>query len=273
MRHTIGYFLLAMGVTVALPSFAQACNKPLLEEYFEHEAWGRFYEIAADDWIDALAAYGLHKGPVRDAANAIADEGPVDIDAIAEEVYCFGLTDEELAEAFALYEGPLGEKVAAAETQATPREERVEIGAGLVKDASPERIALIDSLIEISSNGTEQIIQREEAAAYAFGMAALQAGLFKDQPTIAEIEYVSQAFETGGRAYWRPIARPVIAYTYRDLTDEELETYLAKLRSDNMVRHYTRFHAAASAVTKAVSREMAIRLSKTVDPVPFPRSE
>ncbi len=168
-------------------------------------------------------------------------------------------TPEESAAIEAFYSSDFGERVVDLERVVLRMDgsgQAAAVAEGLtLYEALPDedgRRAQIDELLDLAGAELTPELVRQSSRSLMMGMSLAQNGDIEIpwEEIDAQLEAQMPAIEAEIMSYQQALS----AYTYRDLSDEELEQYLAFLRTDPARKFYGIF---VPAVTRIVSAAMA----------------
>lgn len=174
-------------------------------------------------------------------------------------------SDAEWLTLVAYFNEGLGAKVTQMENKAHRPDgeaEKARIGDDLLAqtaDENPERLAQIDTLIRVLSTEEESLAYAMNIS-YAMAMGLASTGQLPAELTEQQILEMLQAQAPEMREDMRNSAIRSNVYTYRDLSNEELQQYIDFLSADPAKKLYEALHAESAVLIPALVQ----RLGRTV---------
>ena len=184
-----------------------------------------------DEW-DRIAKDVFDTALMRDTAVTIMQET---------------LSDEDLAHAAAFYASPLGQRLVEVENAAhtAPDTQKQEQGESLVAamvERGDERLGVLRDLsAAVDESGVA--VRAVQEIQVRFLMAASNAGLLERELDEGALRAMMRETENELRLSMKQSALANAAYTYRDISDEDLRAYLDALRQPRMQRVYELMNA------------------------------
>lgn len=243
-RDRITAFLNVTGFDVALDSIALSAGSAPDMLGIDADAFGSSWERTTDEVFDT--------GIMRDLALDILEQT---------------LTDDLLGHAAAFYASDLGQRLVVAENashmvedDAAKQEEGRQIIADLVAEGSPRAPMLQRMNGAIDSAGTS--VRALQEIQYRFLLAASAAGVIDLKIDPDDLRAMFKSQEREMRRLIQMSSMASAAYTYRDFSDADIETYVEALEDPKMQKVYELLNAVQYEVMANRFEVLAMRMAE-----------
>jgi len=243
-RDRLVAFLDVTGFDVALDSIALSAEQAPEILGLSASDFGDQWSRIADDVFDT--------GKMRQMALDILEET---------------LSDEDLAHAAGFYASPLGQRLVEVENASHMAGEDVDkqsIGEELIArmvERGSERAGLLGDLNAAVDSG-DVAVRAVQELQVRFMMAASNAGVLERRIDEERLRALMRENRDSLRLDLKRSGLAAAAYTYRDISDEDLRDYLEALRDPQMQRVYELMNAVQWEITAARYEALAKRMAE-----------
>jgi len=260
---------LLMLVALVLAPAARAADRANVEAFLEVTGFDAALESIAFSAADAPRLLGREPGDFGHdwarVSREVFDVGEMQETAIG--ILGATLEDDLLAHAAEFYASPLGRKLVAAENAShldADDETKLTRGATLLAEAREEaagRVAVLERM-NAAVDGAGQSVRAAQEIVVRFMMAASHAGVLPDRLDEQALRALIRGQEDEMRAEMAAAGLANAAYTYRDLTVEELKAYASALEHPKMQLVYELMSAVQYEIMASRFETLAARMAE-----------
>ena len=260
---------LLMLVALVLAPAARAADRANVEAFLEVTGFDAALESIAFSAADAPRLLGREPGDFGHdwarVSREVFDVGEMQETAIG--ILGATLEDDLLAHAAEFYASPLGRKLVAAENAShldADDETKLTRGATLLAEAREEaagRVAVLERM-NAAVDGAGQSVRAAQEIVVRFMMAASHAGVLPDRLDEQALRALIRGQEDEMRAEMAAAGLANAAYTYRDLTVEELKAYARALEHPRMQLVYELMSAVQYEIMASRFEILAARMAE-----------
>lgn len=245
-----GVTLLHMAVLLVLTAAAvQAADRDRVRAFLNVTGFDVALESIKLSAADAPAMLGVNAQDFGASWTRLAHE-VFDVELMKEmgvEILEDALSDEALAHAAEFYATDLGQRLVEAENEShlADRDEKRELGEALIerlKEEEPERVAILDRMMK-AIGSAESTWKASNEIQIRFLMAAADAGIVTLKTDEEGMRAMQEERKEEGLESIRQGGLRGSALTYRDFSNEELETYAEALEDPLMQEVYDLMNA------------------------------
>jgi len=260
---------LLMLVALVLAPAARAADRANVEAFLEVTGFDAALQSIAFSAADAPRLLGREPGDFGHdwarVSREVFDVGEMQETAIG--ILGATLEDDLLAHAAEFYASPLGRKLVAAENAShldADDETKLTRGATLLAEAREEaagRVAVLERM-NAAVDGAGQSVRAAQEIVVRFMMAASHAGVLPDRLDEQALRALIRGQEDEMRAEMAAAGLANAAYTYRDLTVEELKAYARALEHPRMQLVYELMSAVQYEIMASRFEILAARMAE-----------
>ena len=261
--------LVALVLAPVLAPAARAADRANVEAFLEVTGFDAALESIAFSAADAPRLLGREPGDFGHdwarVSREVFDVGEMQETAIG--ILGATLEDDLLAHAAEFYASPLGRKLVAAENAShldADDETKLTRGATLLAEAREEaagRVAVLERM-NAAVDGAGQSVRAAQEIVVRFMMAASHAGVLPDRLDEQALRALIRGQEDEMRAEMAAAGLANAAYTYRDLTVEELKAYASALEHPKMQLVYELMSAVQYEIMASRFETLAARMAE-----------
>jgi hypothetical protein len=259
---------LAFMLLLALPAPLRAADRDRLEAFLEVTGFGVALDSLALGAADAPKMLGMAASDFgRDwesVALEVFDTGKMRDTAL--DILSQTLSDDDLAHAAGFYASELGQKLVAVENAShmveddtAKREAGEAMVAGMLRNGDPRLQVLKDLNGAIDQSGTA--VRAVQDVQVRFLMAASRAGVLDRSIDEQSLRAVLKHQEDELRIELKAAALAGAAYTYQDISTDELKAYGAALADPQMQRVYELMNAVQFEIMAGRYEILATRMA------------
>jgi len=243
-RARIGAFLNVTGFDVALDSISMSAASAPLMLGMQEEEFGHDWQWLARQVFDTRVMRGL-----------------------AEDILEVTLSDTALSHAAEFYATDLGQRLVEAENAShlmEDREARREEGTRIVADmvaTGARRLELIKRMNSAANSSGSSVVALQEIQV-RFLLAADAAGVINLKVDTDELRAIMKSQEGEMRREIQKSALAGSAYTYRDFSDGDIETYAEALEHPDMKQVYELLNAVQYEIMANRFEVLAVRMAE-----------
>ncbi len=240
----------AMAFSLTMSSGSLACDLDAVESMLDVSGFANTQANAPIMWKAAFAAYDHDRSELAEAAETMMQSYQPQhaAEVFSVDAFCLHMTPDAIESTIAFYTSPLGQAISAAEAV----DPDMAAGQVLADGLGAERKALLDTLATSADSPFAQFIQAEEDIAIYFGREAKRLEVWDNPETDLATRIRAAQFELGGRDYWQSATPAIVAYVYRDFSDDDLRAYTAFLADPNTRLVYATHTAVMSELHEHV---------------------
>lgn len=249
----------------ALP--AKAADRARLEAFLTVTGFDVALESIALSAEHAPEMLGMSRSDFGSSWSVMAEQvfAPERMHGMALDMLENTLSDELLTHAADFYASDLGARLVEVENAShlADEEMKAETGEALLaryREATPERVELLEALVSAVDNG-EHGVRAVQEIQVRFLMAASHAGVLDGEIDEAALRAIMAETAEELRESIAASSLVATAYTYRDFTDEELAAYVDALRQDEMQQVYELMNAIQHEVMADRFEHLADRMA------------
>ena len=260
---------LLMLVALVLAPAARAADRANVEAFLEVTGFDAALESIAFSAADAPRLLGREPGDFGHdwarVSREVFDVGEMQETAIG--ILGATLEDDLLAHAAEFYASPLGRKLVAAENAShldADDEAKLARGATLLAEARAQDTGRVAALERMNAavDGAGQSVRAAQEIVVRFMMAASHAGVLPDRLDEQALRALIRGQEDEMRAEMAAAGLANAAYTYRDLTVEELKAYARALEHPRMQLVYELMSAVQYEIMASRFEILAARMAE-----------
>ncbi|WP_288940213.1 DUF2059 domain-containing protein [uncultured Roseovarius sp.] len=259
--------LAILALTVAtLP--AGAADRDRLQAFLEVTGFGVALDSIALSATDAPQMLGMQASDFgtewRHAAEDVFDTDGMRETALS--ILEQTLSDELLTHAAAFYASPLGQRLVEVENASHMTEDdsakaaRGEALIGEMVELGDQRIDVLRGLTT-AVNGDDVAVRAVQEVQVRFLMAASYAGVLENELDEGALRALMRANESDLRVSLSKSALSGAAYTYRDISNDDLVAYLEALKEPQMQRVYELMNAVQYEIMASRFEVLAARMA------------
>lgn len=262
-------FLAAVAIALLAAFQVRAADRERLEAFLEITGFDVALDSIALAAGDAPAMLGMQAGDFGSDWTRISED-VFDTDLMhdmALDILSQTLSDEHLTHAATFYASPLGQRLVKAENashmvedeEAKQQEGRALVAKGVADGDT--RIETLQNLNEaVDSDGNS--VRAVQEIQVRFLMAASNAGILEQELDEGTLRAAIKAGESEMRMSMKAAGLAAAAYTYQDISDEDLQAYLEALEHPDMQTVYQLMNAVQYEIMANRFEVLASRMAE-----------